>query len=473
MEHEKNPSYIQVEKTEEKTVTVTTEPDTSSATSTKETAKKITFIGIAILVLFLIAFGIVRILPTIYSAVGAAGTTLTSIFTPKATIEVTASPATLDTGDIFTLAWSNSNVEASGSYTFTYECNKEVSIEHTYPNGEKASIVCATPFTLPKNDNSLKFKIVFAEKDSFADVTLSVLFTNETNKDTVTGATTITVRNGSSYGPSTTPGVSVSTSTPIASRPTPTTPAVNGVADLAVINTQTGVINRSTNSFTPGIVQTGDRVGVQFEVTNIGNKATGAWKLIATLPTNPAQTYVSPFQVSLNPGDRLLFTLAFDDLIYAQDNTIAINIDSTNAVIESNEANNIVAVNVRQTLTGTSSSKPDLSIRLIDTGAMVNNAYVALNQIPNGTRGAIRFEVENSGNTASGIWYFRANLPVGDTFNSFAQTSLAAGEKKQFTLAFDTEYNRNNTITIRVDHTNNINEAKENNNDISASIRTR
>lgn len=83
----------------------------------------------------------------------------------------------------------------------------------------------------------------------------------------------------------------------------PRTTDLYGYADLAV--TITSVTSLSSYQ---------GRTVVQFTVSNIGtNVARSGWSFNAQLPLNPAYTYQSAQQQALYPGDKIAYTLTYDD----------------------------------------------------------------------------------------------------------------------------------------------------------------
>lgn len=145
----------------------------------------------------------------------------------------------------------------------------------------------------------------------------------------------------------------------------------DGRADLAVRILQTGVLTYN-NQFVPtntvnganttgtygayygnvngGNFRTGDRVAVQFEITNQGQSATGAWNFKADLTGSnngyggASKTYNnSQYEASIAPGGRAVYTIAFDNMQIGS-NTITIYLDNMNQVNEFNENNNIGSV---------------------------------------------------------------------------------------------------------------------------------
>lgn len=113
------------------------------------------------------------------------------------------------------------------------------------------------------------------------------------------------------------PATVVTTVTPPVSKPTTTNTArptavytaaaqrapLYGLPDLAV--TVTSVTSLSS-------VQ--GRMVVQFVVSNIGtNVALSGWTFNAKLPLSPSYTYQSSAQQALYPGDKIAYTLTYDD----------------------------------------------------------------------------------------------------------------------------------------------------------------
>lgn len=120
---------------------------------------------------------------------------------------------------------------------------------------------------------------------------------------------------------------------------------VGGKSDLSVRLISTGIINKYTKQFTQtNTMGTGDEVGMRFEVRNIGNAVSGSWNLKATLPSATTPNYNSDQQMSLNPGDRIEFTLGFDNPSNLGSITAYVYADPSNIISESNESNNSISV---------------------------------------------------------------------------------------------------------------------------------
>lgn len=122
-----------------------------------------------------------------------------------------------------------------------------------------------------------------------------------------------------------------------------------GNADLSVRILDTGYVNRSSGTYyASGSVSSSDRVGVRFEVVNNGTSATGNWQFTANLPASDynAVNYTSDNEPSLNPGEKFIFTLNFDNIRNAGYNTVSVTVDSANQVNESSENNNTTSATI-------------------------------------------------------------------------------------------------------------------------------
>ena len=120
---------------------------------------------------------------------------------------------------------------------------------------------------------------------------------------------------------------------------------------------------------------------------------------------------------------------------------------------------------------------PDLSIRLISTGILGQDAtqFTPTTSFNSNSRAAIRFEIANTGDGPSGTWRFSALLPAINTnqtsYLSQPQTSLRSGDRIEYTLGFDGLKNSgNNPVTVYVDPTNTVREKNEVNNLLSINI---
>ncbi len=124
---------------------------------------------------------------------------------------------------------------------------------------------------------------------------------------------------------------------------TPSGTASTRKADLAVRVLNTGVIDKTTGIYSVrSVVDASERAAVQFEVTNIGGKASGGWTFSALLPKESAQKiYTSPLQHSLGAGDAILYTMGFDNIESRGQVQLLISVDEGNLIPEIREDNNL------------------------------------------------------------------------------------------------------------------------------------
>jgi hypothetical protein len=120
----------------------------------------------------------------------------------------------------------------------------------------------------------------------------------------------------------------------------------NGYVDLSARVIEQGVVNKDTGVFTasssPNRADPQYRVAVRFAVENLGTKTSPQFTFNAVLPTYPANIFSAPSQPALGPGDRIEFTLGFDQIADSDTGTFTINVDPTGGMNESNKSNNIV-----------------------------------------------------------------------------------------------------------------------------------
>jgi hypothetical protein len=113
--------------------------------------------------------------------------------------------------------------------------------------------------------------------------------------------------------------------------------------------------------------------------------------------------------------------------------------------------------------------KPDLALRLIQTGLLNGGTNMLTNQtqFSRNDMAGVKFEIRNDGDVATGPWYFTASLPSLSTpiYNSNIQNSLKPGDKIVYTLGFTNLTNEKaGLITINADPQNTVYESNEANN---------
>lgn len=138
----------------------------------------------------------------------------------------------------------------------------------------------------------------------------------------------------------TTPGEKTTGTYPLNGTPTPAT--LFGYPDLTVTINAVGYLSTSSaESFVASsTVPAGSRPAVNFTIKNIGTNTTGSWRFSASIPTQTAYVFQSPQQQPLAPGDRIDYTLGFDQANKGADQTISITANFDKAFTESNPDNN-------------------------------------------------------------------------------------------------------------------------------------
>jgi hypothetical protein len=218
--------------------------------------------------------------------------------------------------------------------------------------GGLKKIECDTPYYLLDDETSIKIKAV--AQDSVVRLAIDGSFeNNETQKTEKVGVARVLVKNSAAGVVVTEPVINTPTSTGnISNKPSVTEPVYNtntypnyyGKPDLAVRVLQIGRLNQGTNIISNQTsFSYSDMIGIRFEIRNDGDAATGPWSFTAVLPSLSTPTYNSNTQVSLRPGESIIFTLGFDNLTNKKTSVITINADPQNFVSESIEYNNIAS----------------------------------------------------------------------------------------------------------------------------------
>jgi CARDB len=330
--------------------------------------------------LIIVSIAIIRVAPIAIRGIASAAVSLSSIFVPADKLSLQSSTYNANTGEPFTLTWSRTNQSTNGSYTVSYPCTDGVHLEAVLP-GKNDVIFCNTLYHFLNSNNSLTLAGFIAPGTAQngaalndLDIPVTLHYTqngasSETTEATVTvnvstGANSQTANQTTSTNTAntTTPSntasnvkinVNIPSATPSAGQPITTTYNMTngptytdrgnaGEPDLVATILQTGVVSTTTGAFTPqSSVKTSDRAAVHFQIQNIGTKASGSWTFAVVLPTYPAYTFQSGTQPSLAPGDRIEFTLGFDNIVHQSQGTIVVNADPLGQVQEANKVNNI------------------------------------------------------------------------------------------------------------------------------------
>lgn len=250
-----------------------------------------------------------------------------------------------------------------------------------------------------------------------------------------------------------------------------------GNPDIAISVIGKGVISKTTgqyvetNSFT-----TNDMVSIKFKVENRGTCPTGTWSLNSTLPSqNVADRTRNVANIGSLPGGSAVTGQANFDAPQAGNVSVVLTVISGK---DADSTNNTTTQPFTVINTGTvpaiGNGQPDLMVRVLQTGVLTyNNQFIPTtnNAFRAGDRVAVKFEVINQGQTATGAWNFRAELTPNQTYNNPQyEAGIPAGGRVVYTIAFDNVQIGSNTITLYVDSQNQVQEFNESNNTGSISF---
>lgn len=302
-----------------------------------------------------------RSLPNVFSAISAAAVSLSSIFVPAERLEISLPSANITSGEPFTLTWTHEGKRGDGTYTVSFACRDGLTMEAPSRTGVYQKVFCNTPFNLTNESSSMKL-IALSSQSRYLDVPMKLTFTRlsdgKVTAETETALTVINDKISTTVTPAPTTPTTPTTGTGTGVRPgTPSRNTYivtqagrasdpNGRPDLAVTILDTGSID-SNNVYTKaGVIKRTERGAVRFVVENLGTKTVDGWMFNAVLPTLPMHIFSSPMQPALGPGDKIEYTLGFDQVDgAATGNSITINADPANSIWnEVSENNNIAKV---------------------------------------------------------------------------------------------------------------------------------
>lgn len=251
---------------------------------------------------------------------------------------VVGNPNTIvNTGESFTITWTDLNRE--GSYTFSYLCVDGVAVDVRTSGSRIETVTCGETLTLGEAVTSLEV-LARSEQRRFTDINYIIGFipagATEASISTTATLTVVNANIPQSQSGVATPepeaeapveepaGEVAGETTDTPATPTrPGTPTVietpifalpvsnpNGFVDLAVRYLAVGTMD-ADNDFTPrGTIDEDVRGAFQFEVRNLGTKTSDEWTFTATFTSGT--TYESKTQAGLKPNERSIITLGFD-----------------------------------------------------------------------------------------------------------------------------------------------------------------
>lgn len=430
-----------------------------------KTLLRVIVIGAILLILVFLSIGIVKIVPKALSSLASATVSIGSIFDGGENATSTNSTNTNSNGTV--IPNGNGFIVVSSSTSSGTDSNATTSLLDlitpkfgSYPTNNYVP----TPAGKPTNKQILE-----AERRALAERNAG---TNNTNTTSSNGAYTNTSN--------------VSRACVAGEQP-----------DLAVSILSRGIISKTTgqyietNNFT-----TSDTVSIKFKVENRGLCNTGSWNFKAEMPSNNATDQLRTVSnAGAIPAGRAVTGQANFDSPRSGSSNVVFTVTDTSGR-DGNISNNVATSALVVTNNGTGGNgnnggnggviqngdgRADLSVRILQTGILsYNNQFVPASTVNSttgafggnfrtGDRVAVQFEITNQGRSASGVWNFRAELtgngfPSKNYENPQYESSIPAGGRAVYTIAFDNMQIGSNTITIFLDHLNQVNEFNEGNN---------
>lgn len=207
-------------------------------------------------------------------------------------------PASITSGQPFTLSWKHQGGSGNYGYLISYSCATGLSIYAPTSSGTSVKVPCNTAFNFTSATETVELTPTMTGAEQVA-VTVTVSANKLSDSSTATkGTATATVLPAVKTA---TPAKTVATKTIETKAATkPATPALYGLPNLVVY------INSATLSAL-------GRFTVQFTVVNLGtNVVPRGWMFEATLPLGQTYPYISNPQQTLYPGDKVVYTLGFN-----------------------------------------------------------------------------------------------------------------------------------------------------------------
>lgn len=412
--------------------------------------KALFILGILIVV-FILAFAVVKILPKVFSGFANVGSAIKSPFQDK-TIDLTVNNDDLKSGETTAVFWDY-EIPEDGSYEIRYNCIDNLQVTATFTDGTKR-LLCNTPYKISSDINSVEITPTLTKANTLVDLPLYIKFANESGKVLADGNTKISVTNKKDAElASTATIIKTEKVSPVTTtKPVTTNVYVPRYPDLAISNLV--------------VVENGI---VSFTVSNTGNGASGMWYFAYTTPDK--ETSLSPAQLSLNAGDAVRFTLRFNGM---RTGDVKIQIDPANIIGETNENNNAISARVAGTVVDNdddndynSNDDADLEIVSFEVGRMNGSSFREDDTIDENDDAAVKFTVKNVGGESTGTWKFEIeNTPDdGDDYESRTQASLRPGQSATITVKFNNPDIGKYKMKLVVDSDDDVDEEDEDNND--------
>jgi len=434
----------------------------------KDILMRILFVIGIIIILFMLGFGIVKIVPKVFNSLASVGGSLTSL-TNKEQLVITTNTDEINSGDDFVVSWDHKNKSenSTGIYSITHNCVNDISFE-IMGSQDSRTLICNTPFSIGPDPVSVRLKPILSKENTLRDVEIMVNYVeNNTTVPKADGDKLVTVRN-------------IDGNDTLAGSKTDYQD-INGGDGGTVVITTTDFQDEYTNSLgsnpnnstitnpnpSPADLQISnisENNGILiFTVSNAGGRNSGIWSFTYTLPTNPISVLSGGSQISLRPGERLQYTINLNS-VNTNGGLVTVSINPSRSISESNYSNNVSSINVGSTdddlyYDNGYNSNDDADLVIIDM-------YLEDDTIDVDDEAVLYFVVKNEGGRDTGRWEYEVSLPT-DPRERFTdrESSLSPGQSRFFRLEFDGLREGNNQdIDLELDPDDDIDEENERNN---------
>ena len=288
------------------------------------------------LVLAWLAVAAVRLLPSTFATLASL---IESAEPSREELTLEENAQIVKTGEETTLAWTGS----ADTYAFAYACTEGVSAELVSDSG-RAGITCDTPVLLAEGARSVT--VVFSsEKHRFADVRYAIHIVGADGITSEGIATVInstiratgTAREEEPVGDADEEEVVATVTEEVSDTPVSPAQPERTYPDLAISLIGVGAYSERTGILTPSAtLREGERVALQFLITNVGTGTSDIWYYDAALPTHAGGVFRSGPQEPLAPGSGLLITLGFEASRAGIGALLSVVVGGGNDAVESN-----------------------------------------------------------------------------------------------------------------------------------------
>lgn len=275
----------------------------------------------------------------------------------------------------------------------------------------------------------------------------------------------------------------------------------NGGKNLKITFTSIGVIRNGqyipTNAF-----NSSDTVSMRFMILNEDYSSTGTWGMRVEMPAAAGADKVKVLNnLASIPGESSYTgEIRFDGIDLSQGTpVIRVYLDIYNEVAESNEGDNILAIELRNVTnvynntynnnyntcfngtyyyqcntTNNNTTIPNLYISTLEFGKIINGSFVNQTSFAYGDRIIVRARIRNSGGNTNNSWGTRFTLQEENNYvrdiSSATQSPLYENGETTVTYELDAYTRGANRFTLYVDTQNNVSESNESDNSMQQTI---